>query len=361
MNIISTPVIGICGGGNLAHAMAGWLGTRGLRVNVLTRKPNQWSKKLSTIFPNGTTHQASLESISSHPKILQDCNLVLVAVPRFAVRDVCLRIKPYLHRGQGLAIVPGTPEIMEMAEDPSWNSTVSLMGIYKVPLICRTREYGHSVSILGSRPLNRLWLAPGNNAEHWFSMLESLFDTPMNPLSSPWPFLLTNSNPLLHPSRCMSMFRNYKEGMFYDKQFLFYEEWTKEASELYIQADKELLTICSQCPGMEIGKDIIPVLDYYESKNATELTKKIQTIPAFRGVKAPMVRHKQGWVPDFSSRYFTEDVPFGTAPICCLAKQLNIQVPTLQSFVEWNTSVLNRFSSVAEENTKDSFHSHKPK
>ncbi|QWP04905.1 NAD/NADP octopine/nopaline dehydrogenase family protein [Akkermansia muciniphila] len=344
MNTTSTPAIGICGGGNLAHAMAGWLGTRGLHVNILTRNPNQWGKSLSTIFPNGTTHHAPLGHISNHPEILKDCNLVLVAVPRFGIREVCHRIKPYLHREQGLAIVPGTPEVMEMAEDPSWTSSVSLMGIYKVPLICRTQEYGHSVSILGSRPLNRIWVAPGNNAEHWSAMLETLFDTPLTHLSSPWPFLLTNSNPLLHPSRCMSLFRHYREGMFYDKQFLFYEEWTEEASELYIQADRELLTLCSCCPGMEIGKDIIPVLDYYESRNAVELTKKIQSIPAFHGVKAPMTRRKQGWIPDFSSRYFTEDVPLGTKPICCLAEQLNIPVPTLQSFVEWNTSILNRFS-----------------
>lgn len=26
MNATSAPIIGICGGGNLAHAMAGWLG-----------------------------------------------------------------------------------------------------------------------------------------------------------------------------------------------------------------------------------------------------------------------------------------------------------------------------------------------
>lgn len=275
MNTISTPVIGICGGGNLAHAMAGWLGTRGLHVNILTRNPNQWGKSLSAIFPNGTTHHAPLGHISNHPETLKDCNLVLVAVPRFGIREVCHRIKPYLHREQGLVIVPGTPEVMEMAEDPSWTSTVSLMGIYKVPLICRTQEYGHSVSILGSRPLNRIWVAPGNNAEHWSAMLETLFDTPLTHLSSPWPFLLTNSNPLLHPSRCMSLFRHYREGTFYDKQFLFYEEWTEEASELYIQADRELLTLCSCCPGMEIGKDIIPVLDYYESRNAVELTRRL--------------------------------------------------------------------------------------
>ncbi|MFQ7534931.1 MAG: hypothetical protein ACLRPT_07335 [Akkermansia muciniphila] len=46
MNTTSTPAIGICGGGNLAHAMAGWLGTRGLHVNILTRNPNQWGKAL---------------------------------------------------------------------------------------------------------------------------------------------------------------------------------------------------------------------------------------------------------------------------------------------------------------------------
>ena len=86
MNTTSTPAIGICGGGNLAHAMAGWLGTRGLHVNILTRNPNQWGKSLSTIFPNGTTHHAPLGHISNHPEILKDCNLVLVAVPRFGIR-----------------------------------------------------------------------------------------------------------------------------------------------------------------------------------------------------------------------------------------------------------------------------------
>ena len=107
-------------------------------------------------------------------------------------------------------------------------------------------------------------------------------------------------------------------------------------------SEKTINEITKAC--VEIGKDIIPILDYYESRNAVELTKKIQSIPAFHGVKAPMTRRKQGWIPDFSSRYFTEDVPLGTKPICCLAEQLNIPVPTLQSFVEWNTSILNRFS-----------------
>lgn len=320
MNATSAPIIGICGGGNLAHAMAGWLGARGLRVNILTRKPEQWNKTISASFPDGTALRPPLGRISNHPEILEECSLVLVAVPRFGIREICLRIKPFLRRDQGLAIVPGTPDVMDMAEDASWTSSVSLMGIYKVPLICRTLEYGHSVSILGSRPLNRIWVAPGNDAGHWSALLETLFDTPLELLSSPWPFLLNNSNPLLHPSRCMSLFRHYREGTFYDRQFLFYEEWTEEASELYIRADQELLALCSRCPGMEIGRDIIPVLNYYESRNAAELTGKIRSIPAFRGVKAPMVLREQGWAPDFASRYFTEDVPGHRADLSSCGK-----------------------------------------
>lgn len=155
MNATSAPIIGICGGGNLAHAMAGWLGARGLRVNILTRKPEQWNKTISASFPDGTALRPPLGRISNHPEILEECSLVLVAVPRFGIREICLRIKPFLRRDQGLAIVPGTPDVMDMAEDASWTSSVSLMGIYKVPLICRTLEYGHSVSILGSCPRER--------------------------------------------------------------------------------------------------------------------------------------------------------------------------------------------------------------
>ena len=61
---------------------------------------------------------------------------------------------------------------MDMAEDASWTSSVSLMGIYKVPLICRTLEYGHSVSILGSRPLNRIWVCLLYTSQAAMNMVE---------------------------------------------------------------------------------------------------------------------------------------------------------------------------------------------
>lgn len=38
---------------------------------------------------------------------------------------------------------------------------------------------------------------------------------------------------------------------------------------------------------MEIGKDIIPVLDYYESRNAVELTKRFNLFRHSMGLKLP--------------------------------------------------------------------------
>lgn len=228
-----------------------------------------------------------------------------------------------------------------MERDVRWHKQ-PLLGLYKVPFICRAEHYGHTVSILGSRNVNRVWLSPAAR-EQDVCLLEDMFDTPLERLSSAWPFLLTNSNPLLHPSRLCRLFADYDEGRIYDRNFLFYEEWGVDSSELYMRADAELLSVCQRCPGMVIGKDIIPVAEYYEAPTPEALTKKIRSITAFKGIVSPMRRCDAGWVPDFTSRYFTEDIPYGTALICDYARQLKVNTPVLDFFVQWNQDMLQRF------------------
>lgn len=176
--------------------------------------------------------------------------------------------------------------------------------------------------------------------ERYTSLLEDLFDTPLVQLSSAYPFLLTNSNPLLHPSRLVDMFRNYENGVYYPRNFLFYEEWTDVSSELYIQADAELLKACEKCLDMTIGKDIIPVKEYYESSAVKALAKKINSITAFKGILSPMKQVSQGWVPDFESRYFTEDVAWGTKPICDYAREIGVDTPILDYFTSWTEGII---------------------
>ncbi len=331
--------VGICGGGNLAHAMAAWLGSHGHRVSIVTRRPAGWAAKLSATLPDGSGATAPLASVSADYGTLGDCEIILLTAPRFAVPSMCNQVRPHIHAGQLLAMAPGTPELLSMSTAPAWRN-VELMGIYKVPFICRADVYGHRVSILGSREVNRAWVSDNTDWNARSSQVAALFDTPLERLGSPYPFLLTNSNPLLHPARLSTMFADYQKGVCYDHNFLFYEEWTEAASERYIQADEELLELCRRIPEMTIGTDIIPVLEYYESRDATSLTAKIRTIPSFKGITSPMLQIPQGWIPDFTSRYFTEDIPWGTSLICHLARKHGIATPTLDAFVSWNNSML---------------------
>lgn len=324
--------IGICGGGNIAHAIAAYTSWQGNQVYIYTRHPELWGKVLQAQFPSGHNHACHLTAVAHTPKTLQDCEIIIIALPRFAIEAVCKQIKPYLQPKQLVLIVPGSPYVQQMYQDPNW-SHVPLAALYKVPFISRTTQYGHSVSLTGFRDLNRIWLNPMVDVS-WLSKLETLFCTPLQTLSSAWPFLLTNSNPLLHPARLSILFNNFREGMSYERNFLFYEEWTDESSELYLAADAELLQLCDACPGMMIGKDIVPVKEYYHAPDAASLTKKIRSIAAFKGITSPMKQLQNGrWVPDFSSRYFTEDIAWGTEPICQYAQQLGIAVPTIESFV----------------------------
>lgn len=335
--------IGICGGGSLSHAMAAWLGRAGYEVRIITRRPQAWGNCLTAHFFDGKTQEVPLLSVSSDMSTLQDCQVIFVSGPRYAIRPLCESLRSQIKSNQLLVIAPGTPEVGRMEQAPEWTEQ-PIMALYKVPFICRASCYGHEVQVLGSRDINRVWVS--EKAKAWdIAILETMFSTPLVQLSSAWPFLLTNSNPLLHPSRMTRLFADYDEGVTYPRQFLFYEEWGFDSSELYLAADAELMRLCERCPGMCIGTDIIPVAEYYEVANAAELTRKIRSITSFKGILSPMIPTGPGWIPDFSSRYFTEDVPFGTSLICEYARSLGIETPVLDTFVAWNSSMLQRFGN----------------
>ena len=122
-------------------------------------------------------------------------------------------------------------------------------------------------------------------------------------------------------------------GEIYDHNILFYKEWTDEASQTLIDMDAEFMALLKKLP-IEEGA-IPPLLEYYESYDASSLTRKISSIPAFQTITSPMKRVEEGWIPDFESRYFTEDFPFGLKYIWTLANELNVDVPTIDKVYKW--------------------------
>jgi hypothetical protein len=166
--------------------------------------------------------------------------------------------------------------------------------------------------------------------------LEELFEKPVSIADSYYEVSLSNSNPLLHPARLYTMWKDWQPGILYPRNPQFYTEWTIEASNLLIQMDDEfqhLLKALGLKPGC-----IPTILDYYDSTDAASLTQKLHDIKAFQGIPSPMKEVEGGWIPDFSSRYFTEDFPYGMRFIVETAHEQGVAIPTIEKAYQWGLS-----------------------
>lgn len=145
---------------------------------------------------------------------------------------------------------------------------------------------------------------------------------------------------MLHPARLYSLFHTWSRGKTYHEIPGFYNSWDEESSELLIACDNEFQQILKALP---VRIEPIPtLLEYYDSYDARSLTRKIRSIIAFKHIPAPMEKTEKGFLPDFKSRYFTEDFPFGLLIIKSIAEVLNICTPNIDKILLWGQDVLNK-------------------
>lgn len=218
-----------------------------------------------------------------------------------------------------------------------------LFGFQRVPFISRTIEYGRRARLMGYKESLSMAVERCDNPEALRRSMEQLLATPVHLLNSYYEVSLSNSNPLLHPARLYSLWNEWNTDVVYPRIPLFYEEWTVEAAELYIVMDQELQQLLDCLP---VGKGSIPtVLDYYECTDAVSLAEKLRSIEAFKGIVAPMKAVGGGFIPDFQSRYFVEDFPYGLSIVERLARKNSIATPIISKVCQWGMSVINQKSA----------------
>lgn len=329
----------ICGGGSLGHVIAGYLSAKkGLRVNILTRSPERWNTELQINTPEGEVLQGRLHTISGNPQeALQDAEIVLLCLPGYAIKGELEKIRPYVSRQTYVgSVFSSTGFFFEALE--LLDQGVPLWGFQRVPFIARTETYGQQARLLGYKTSHKIAVERSRDKETFRASIAELFDAPVQLLNNYYEASFTNSNPILHPSRLYTLFKDWTSKTYYDHQYLFYEEWTDEASELLIKLDEELFRLLSILP---VAPDyLMPILPYYESVDAQGLTRKIRSISSFKGIATPMIQTAQGWQPDLSSRYFQEDFMYGLRYIHQEAHRQGVEAPMTDRVFEWGVMML---------------------
>ena len=316
----------------MGHVCAGFLANRGHQVSILTTKPELWSQTIEIVAPEGAFEGQLAQVTSNAADAIPQAEIVLICLPGFAIHDELIKIRPYLSNTCKVGTVVSSSGFFFEAFEvlPAVNP---IFGFQRVPFISRTIEYGRKAELKGYKESLHVAIEHTDAKENLRIELERLFEKPVTLADNFYEVSLSNSNPLLHPSRLYTMWKDWQPGIVYPRNPQFYAEWTLEASELLIQMDEEfqnLLKVLGLKPGC-----IPTVLDYYESADAESLTTKLQTIKAFQGILSPMKEVAGGFIPDFTSRYFTEDFPYGMRFIVETAHQRNVSIPTIDQVYQW--------------------------
>lgn len=339
MNIIKT--ICICGGGGQCHAIAPWLTLKGYKVNILTNRPNEWnSNSFRVNTPDGLSLSIQLGAVSNAPEdVIPEADVIILTVPGFSNEKELERIKPYLKNDAFIGGVFSSNGYF-FAALKVLGAKYPLWGFQRVPFIGKVKEYGKEGNLLAYK--TEFVIAVENcddetkkEFRHW---IEEAFGQPTRLMSHYLEVTLSNSNPILHPARIYTWLKNW-HGQILESNPLFYEEWTDDASQVYIDLDFDLHNLIKALP---IKDNCLPsVLEYYGQHDAKTLTSKLRSIESFKNIRMPVIKVSEGYLPDFSSRYFAEDFMFGLHFIYDLAQKYKVNTPTVDMIYHWGTNIIN--------------------
>lgn len=323
----------ICGGGALGHVCAGVLASQnGVELSILSGHPDDWGHAVTVTDLKGKLYFGMINRVSSNPEeVAVGQDIILFCLPGYLIEKTLMDIRPYIGNAVVGTVVSSTGFFF-FAHD-ILGSYAKLFGFQRVPFISRVVEYGKSANLLGYKGSLAAVVENVEDKEGFRNKLESLFITPVTLLESFYEVALSNSNPILHTGRLYTLFHKREDSLF-DHNILFYKEWTDEASQLLIDMDAEFFQLLEKLCIFSLP----PLLEYYESVDASSLTRKIVSIPAFQSITSPMIQVEGGWKADFGSRYFTEDFPYGLRWIKELAEKYGITTPVIDKVYQWGIS-----------------------
>ena len=327
--------ITIVGGGNIGTQFAVHCAEKKHEVMVYTSTPDIFQKRLNIVDENGdTTHEGEISGATKDPEAaFRDADFIMVTMPPTMMKTAADLI--YNHSGSQpfIGVVPGNGG-SECAFRSCIERGNTFFGLERVPAIARLVKKGATVKSDNYREELHVSAIPASKTATCCELIEAIFDMPTKPIPNFLNLTMTPSNPILHTTRLRTLFKDYKPGVVYKSIPLFYEEWDDASSELLIACDEEVQKICRALPKYQL-KYVKSLRVHYESPTVKEMTRKISSITAFKGLTTPTVEVEGGVIPDLHSRYFTADFSYGLTIIKQVAELAGVSTPNIDATMHW--------------------------
>lgn len=323
--------ITIVGAGNIGTQFAVHCAQKGHEVTIYTSNCEKIQNKLFIVDENNQiVKQGEIRRATNDLKLAFDeAELIFITIPSFAMETLAQKIFPYVKNAY-IGLIPGTGG-GECCFAKFIEKNCTIFGLQRVPSVARLVEYGKSVKAIGYRDCLKIATIPKTRKID--KIVEDIFDIPCDILPNYLNITLTPSNPILHTTRLYSLFKNFNQSP-YDYVPLFYEEWSDETSEILFKCDDEHQNICQKLSMFDLS-GVKSLKIHYESDTPQKLTQKIRSIQGFKGLKSPTIEQDGKYIPDFNSRYFTADFPYGLSIIKQIANFVDVETKNIDIVLNW--------------------------
>lgn len=330
--------VAIIGGGNVGTQFACVCAAKGYKVNVFSSKPDLYNGTLEVVDEFNHITVGKLNKVTGNiGEAVENCQIIIVTHPAFRLKKIADDLIPYIKSGLKIGVIPGTGGA-EFAFQKCIKAGATLFGVQRVPAVARLEQYGKRVRCEGLR--SELFIAsiPNGEVENLAVFMSQLWGIPCTVLPNYLSVTLTPSNPILHTTRLRTLFRDYEEGRVYENNPLFYGEWDDDSSKLLIACDTELQEMLKIMDKLDLY-NVRSLKVHYESNTVEAMTKKLNSIKSLHNLMSPMKQVEGGWIPDFTSRYFMADFPYGLAIIEELADVLKYDAHNIKDTMNWYRKV----------------------
>lgn len=364
----------VCGGGNAAQAFACLCSTRHKVIALTLRagEAEKWEKVLKsrggmecTMKQQGKVVTGRPDVITNDPSAVKGCNVVLCTVPSQSQQEYFAALEPHVKPDTIFCVMPARSGIDFLFAKAmgSKASTLGLVAFETLPWACHFQDWGASVTVLGTKETVGAAVVPpsGRSAAQVILTVqgllgvESLIDEYPNMMS----ISLANPGQVMHPGIMYSKWKEW-DGKPLPSKPLFYHGADEYCASVLHGISSEIQSICKKLRSLStlfntsMVKDILHwYMDSYASacKDTSSLQRAMTTNAYYKDLYHPMKvadatksfpPEKQLYVPDFSFRYLTEDVPTGLMFTKGVADLLEVEAPTITEVLLWCQKVLGK-------------------
>lgn len=329
----------VVGGGHIGTTLSAYIKQSypEYSVKLMTRRPERFGEAIKVNdIEGGFSYDVALDAISADSSIAAaQADIVFIALPHFAIEKAFSDIASHVAEGAFVGVIPGSGG-SEFFFERYFGDRAHMFGFQRVPFTAKLVEYGHETNLKSWKPFSVVGTLKKSDLEEACLRVERCglkTEKAANYLA----VSLTPSNPVLHTARTHDIFGAFSPDHEFSEWGKFYVGWTDDASRTMLAVDDELHRLFDAIPELDMSS-VLPLVQHYEAPTVEAMTEKINSIPTFQTVMAPMKPSPctdGAFVADTSSRLFTEDFPWGLCVIRAYCEIFGVASPTIDGLLQW--------------------------